>query len=415
MVVRRYWIPPGALFFAQFAHGVSWAILLWAAIARPSWTLDGIAIAWIHTVALGWATTTALAVLIHVIPQFTDTRWQFETLARRSVVAFGAGVVLFVAAALLRPTSLAAGAAVMLLALLAYLFAALLTLRQALRGERVERAIARAFGATLLFLLLTALAGTALAAMLSGYTMPAWIAALPAAHADLGMYGWLSLLIFGVSARTVRPIAGHKSRFPIVHVAVGSLCLAGVVLLAIGLSAVPVLAWPGALLVALGALAYAIDLCDIVRRATVPHRVPQAFLLAGAAWLLAGIALGAGTLAGHPWQLAYGFVLLGGWAGQTIDAHVYHIGVRLLLTIYRGDDDETRPQTVLDARLSWLSFLAFQLAIASGAAGLLARSAPALAAGAALGLCGWILMLGNLAVARERAAAGATTRSSPSV
>lgn len=166
--------------------------------------------------------------------------------------------------------------------------------------------------------------------------MPAWIAALPAAHADLGMYGWLSLLIFGVSARTVRPIAGHKSRFPIVHVAVGSLCLAGVVLLAIGLSAVPVLAWPGALLVALSALAYAIDLCDIVRRATVPHRVPQAFLLAGAAWLLAGIALGAGTLAGHPWQLAYGFVLLGGWAGQTIDAHVYHIGVRLLLTIYRA-------------------------------------------------------------------------------
>ncbi|HKU81921.1 MAG TPA: hypothetical protein VJP76_07110, partial [Candidatus Tumulicola sp.] len=153
MFNRRHWIPPGALVFAQIAHGASWAILAWAAFSGPSWTIDGIAIGWIHTVALGWATTTALAVLVHVIPQFTDARWRFEALARRSVFAFGAGVVLFVAAALARPESLAVGATLALLALLAYLVAAFSTLAQALHGERVERverAIARAFIATLL-------------------------------------------------------------------------------------------------------------------------------------------------------------------------------------------------------------------------------------------------------------------------
>lgn len=405
MFTRRHWIPPGTLLFAQLAHGASWAIVAWAALAGPVWTLDGTAIAWIHTVALGWATTTALAVLMHVIPQFADVRWRFELLARRSVVAFGTGVVLFVAAALARPASLAIGAALMVLALLAYLFAALATLQQALRGERVERAIARALATTLLSLLLAALAGAGLAAMLSGYPTPAWIAALPAAHADLGIFGWLSLLIFGVSARTVRPIAGCKSRFGFIHIAVGSLCVLGVALLAIGLAAVPALVWPGALLVALGALAYVFDLADILRRASVPHRVPQAFLAAGAAWLLVGLALGAGVLAGQPWQLAYGFVLLAGWVGQMIDAHVYHIGVRLLLTIYRGDDDETRPNAVLDARLSWTSFAAFQLAIACAAAGLLAHSGAALGAAAALGLFGWAATIANLAVARSRAAA----------
>ena len=407
MFSRRHWIPPGALIFAQLAHGASWAILVWAALAGPSWTLDGTAIAWIHTVALGWATTTALAVLMHVIPQFTDVRWRFETLARRSVVFFGAGVVLFVAAALVRPASLAIGATLLLLALIAYLFAALFTLQQALRGERVERAIARAVATTLLFLLLAALAGAGLAAMLSGSPTPPWIAALPAAHADVGMFGWLSLLIFGVSARTVRPIAGHKSRFGFIHIVVGSLAVTGVVLLAIGLAAVPALVWPGALLFALGALAYAFDLVDILRRASVPHRVPQAFLAAGVAWLLIGLALGAGVLAGRPWQQAYGFVLLAGWIGQMIDAHVYHIGVRLLLTIYRGEDDETRPQTVLDARLSWASFVAFQLAIASVTGGLLAHAALALGAGALLGLCGWAATIANLAGARTRAAATA--------
>ncbi|HEY1654698.1 MAG TPA: hypothetical protein VGF86_06270 [Candidatus Tumulicola sp.] len=402
---RRHWIPPGALLFAQLSHGASWPILALGALSASAWSLGFYAIAWIHTVALGWATMAALAVLLHVVPQFTDVRWRYENLARRSVFAFALGVALFVAALLLRPSAIAWGAALTLLAVLGYAFAAFATLARALNGERLERAIARALGTTLLFLVLTALAGFALAAAIAGYPVPAWMASLPATHASLGMFGWLSLLVFGVSARTVRPITGDKSRFRGAHIAVGSLALVGVALLAIGLAGVPPLVWPGAGLLGVAVDIYAFDMVDVVRRATVPHRVPQAFLLAGVTWLVCGAVLGAGTLAGKPWELAYGFVILAGWIGQMVDAHVYHIGVRLLLTIYLGDDDETRPERVLDGRLSWFSFGAFQIAIASAAIGLLTHAAALLCAGAAFGLLGWLAMMLNLVAARNAARA----------
>ena len=397
------------LLFAQAAHGFSWLLLAYAGFAGPSWTVDFLAIAWIHTVALGWATAAALGVLMHVVPQFTEVRWRAESLARGSTFVFAAGVAAFVAALLLRPELTGWTATPIVLALLAYAGAAFATLRQALRGERLERAIARALAITLAFLLTAAVIGLVLAWANGGAAFPPWLAELPPAHADLAIFGWLSLLIFGVSARTVRPITGGKSRFPAVHIAVGSLTLAGVPLLAAGLAIFPPLIWPGAILLALGALAYAFDLTDIVRRAVVPHRVPQAFLLAGAGWLLVTLVLGGGALAGLPWRLAFGFTALAGWVGQMLDAHFYHIGVRLLLTIYRGDEDETRPEAVLDGRLSWISFAAFQAAVATGAAGLLAQRAAIVGAAGVFGAAAWVLMTANLVRARRiaRAAVGA--------
>jgi hypothetical protein len=406
--IRRHWISPGALIFAQLAHGASWLILGWAALAGPSWSLDFPAIAWIHTVALGWATVAATAVLLHVIPQFADVEWRLENLARRSVFVFAIGVALFVGALLTRPPLAIWGAGLIALALLGYCTAAGATLLQTLRGPRTERAIGRALATTLAFLFVTALLGLGMAFMLSGYAVPAWMAAVPAAHANLGMFGWLSLLVFGVSARTVRPITGDKSRFRAAHIAVGTLAVVGVPLLAVGLAGTPWLVWPGAILFGSAAIVYALDIADVVRRATVPHRVPQAFMLAGVTWLTCGMILGAGTLAGRQWELAFGFVVLAGWIGQMINAHIYHIGVRVLLTIYRGEDDESRPQSVLDGRLSWGSFAAFQFAIASAAAGLLAHSAALVGAGAALGFIGWLAAIGNLAGARTRAMRPAT-------
>ncbi len=35
-----------------------------------------------------------------------------------------------------------------------------------------------------------------------------------------------------------------------------------------------------------------------------------------------------------------------------IDAHIYYIGVCLLLTIYRGDEDEARPEDTKSATLA---------------------------------------------------------------
>lgn len=403
MFSRRRWIPPGALLFAQAAHGFSWLLLGWAAWAGIGWPPTLVEIAWIHAVALGWATGAAVGVLLHVVPQFADVRWRFETVARRSVFFYALGVALFVLALLAYPAAAQWAAALIVLALLAYLFAAFATLAQALRGERVERAIARALGTTLGFLLLTALAGAALTALLSGRPVGTWVAIqLPPVHAVLGLFGWLSLLIFGVSTRTVRPITGNRSRFRWAHIAVGSLAVVGALLLAVGLGGVTPLMWPGAAIFGIGAAIYIFDVADVLRRATVTHRVPQAFIGAALVWLACGLIVGAATLAGAEWQTAFGFVLLAGWIGQMVNAHVYHIGVRLLLTVYRGEDDETLPGTVLNAGLSWLSFASFQLAVALTVGGLLSHAALPVAVAAALGIAGWIAMIANLAGVRRR-------------
>ncbi|MEO6835256.1 MAG: hypothetical protein ABI231_05045 [Candidatus Tumulicola sp.] len=408
MFSRRHWIPPGALIFAQLSHGASWLVLGWAAISGSAWSFDFLAIAWVHIVVLGWATTAATGILLHVIPQFADVSWRLQNLVRRLVFAFAAGVVLFVAALLLEPHLAVFGAGLIALALLAYFGVVLATLWPAFKGDRTQRAIARALATTLAFLVVTALLGFGLATMISGYAVPAWVATLPATHASLGMFGWLSLLVFGVSARTVRPITGNKSRSPVAHIAVGSLTLLGVPLLAIGLAGVAWLIWPGAILFGAAAAVYAFDMADILRRTTMSHRVPPAFLLAGITWLVVGLILGAGTLAGHDWEFAYVFVILAGWIGQMLNAHIYHIGVRVLLTVYRGDDDETRPHSVLDARLSWGSFAAFQLAIGLAAIGLLAQNPALVCLGAGFGGIGWVVMIANLFSARSRAMEPAT-------
>lgn len=402
MFRRQHWIPPGALIFAQLSHGASWLILLWAGVSGSIQSLDFRAIAWIHTVALGWATLAALAVLLHVVPRFADVTWKMESVARGSLGAFAVGVLLFVAALLIYPRATVFAAGLLVISLLTYVAAALATLGQAQQGERTERAIARALATTFGFLAVTALFGFALSFLISGYRVPSWVADLPAAHANLGMLGWLTLLIFGVSTRTVRPITGNRSRFVAAHIATGSFAVTGAVLLALGLGSWHALLVPGAALFGLAILIYVLDMVDILRRTTVPRSAAQGFLAAAIIWLACGSAIGAATLSGKPWQLAYGFLILAGWVGQMLNAHVYHIGVRLLLTIYRGEEDETRPHEVLDSRLSWGSFAAFQFAVLSGGYGLLLNSPGGIAIAGFSGLAGWVLMIFNLVLVRTR-------------
>lgn len=404
MFARRHWIPPGALVLGQLAHGFAWAFAIWIATCGSIAAITFPALAWVHVVALGWFTLVALAILLHVVPTFTDLPWRAEGAARWSLAAFALGVVLLVAAFAAWPRLLLPAASLLVAALLTYLAAAFATLARLGRVERTERAIARALAITLIALLLTALAGIALAAMLAGVRVPAWFASLPAAHAHLGMFGWLSLLIFGVSTRTVRPLTGNRARSPLVHILVGTLCAIGTIVLVVGL-AMPIaaLAWGGAALFAAGAVLYALQMGLLLRRATVTHRPPQAFMAASLGWLLVALALGAGVLDGKAWQLAYGFVLLVGWIGQMVNAHIHHIGVRLIATVYRGEDDETPPQTLLLAPLSWTAFLAFQIAIATVACGLVLMLFPLVAIGACIGVLGWLAMMANLLRARNAA------------
>jgi len=71
MLTRRHWIPPLALITAQIAHGASW-LIIFAAAWTGNFDNPLFGFAWIHTVALGWITMAALAILLHALPNFID-------------------------------------------------------------------------------------------------------------------------------------------------------------------------------------------------------------------------------------------------------------------------------------------------------------------------------------------------------
>ncbi|MEO6912463.1 MAG: hypothetical protein ABI182_00405 [Candidatus Baltobacteraceae bacterium] len=402
MLTQRHWIPPGALLFAQLSHGVSWVLLVAIGLGGGYVAVSGLALAWIHVVALGWATMAALGILLHVVPAFTDVIWRRESFARLSLVFFAVGVVWFTLSLSLErpsfPAAILLGAAVAV-----YLTTAFVSLSAAVAGEQRERTTARALAVTLAFLGIAVLLGVWLAAAFSGLAINV-PAGLPAAHGHVAIFGWLSLLVLGVSSRTVKPITGNASRFSAIHILVGPLMLFAVPVLAIGLAAnIAVFRALGAALLAFALLLYAFDMFDILRRAQVQHRPPQAFMAASVTWLVVSLALGGGIIASNQWQAAYVFVLLVGWIGQMLNAHFYHIGIRLLSTIYRGESDETPPGELLDSRLSWLSFGLFQLAILSGVVGLLTGTMPLVSIAGILGFLSWTTMLANIATARNQA------------
>lgn len=407
MFVRRHWIPPAGLLFGQLCHGASWLLALLIAIAFNADPAVMPAIAWIHLVALGWITVTAFSVLLHAIPAFLDVTWKRETAARVSLGVAAAAIAAFVVTFCISLGSLGVVASILAIALFTYLTTAWETLGAAFRSEdRIDRAVARAFAMTLGMLGLAILLGVTLAWALGGAFSLSWSVQLPGAHANLALFGWLTLLIYGVSARTLRPITGARSRWPKLHVITGSATLVGALILPAGIALQSRAAtWAGGVLLALGAACYIVDTSDVLRRSTNPHRPPRAFVAAALTWLAVAIALGAGVLFGRPWQAAYVFVVLMGWVAQMVDAHIFHIGVRLLATIYRGDDDETPPIELLDPRLAWTAFALFQLAVAAITAGLLVPSPNACAIGAILGFCGWIVTIVAMAAARRAARA----------
>ncbi len=380
-------------------------LALWIALRIGVGGLSLAEIGWIHLVALGWLTMTALSILLHAIPSFLDVDWRFESLARYSLGFFAAAVTAFVIAFLAAPELLWIVAIAVALTLIVYLATAGLTLHQALRStDRIARAVARAFAITFFLLFVAIVLGAASAWIFSELSRPAWLFAIPPAHGSIALFGWLTLLIYGVSARTLRPITGNRSQHPMLHIVTGTATLIGAVLLAGGTaSRIAWLAWLGGGSIAAGAIAYAADVASILAGATVRYRVPQCFIAVAVAWLGVTLALGAGVLAGMPWQAAFGFVMLAGWAGQMVNGHIFHIGVRLVSTIYRGDDDETPPEELLDPARPWLAFAAMQLAVACVAAGLVFESAPLTAAGAICGVAGWLAIVAAIARARSSA------------
>ncbi len=350
----RGWIPPVPLALGALFGALSWTLVILYGVT-PSF---GIALAWIHAVALGSFTTIALSVLVHVVPGFTDLSWRGKTIARWS------GMLLPFAAAgfaISLSTGFALGVTIFgitsALLILAYASAAIATLAQRAPNP-TEAAIARALLMVMLFLVVAAFLGGSLAyGYLNG---DARLLRLAPEHGAVGYVGWLTLLTMGVSARTFRPILGSESRWRAMHVASNSAMLLGAI-------AIPlVLGFDNAALthvvfaIALvAAMAYASDGFDRVRRARTPNKHAHAFIVASLGWLVFSAA--AASLGAYELAVA---AALAGWLGQMINAHLHHIGIRVIATTFAGDENETRPWELLDVRLSWATVLLSQVAVA---------------------------------------------------
>ncbi|HEY9721264.1 MAG TPA: hypothetical protein V6D47_04575 [Oscillatoriaceae cyanobacterium] len=403
-LARPTWIPHWALLTGHAAHGLSWLLLILLGLrGLTGLSLPGLA--WVHLVALGWLTLVSLAVMIHVMKGMADVEWPNENLARWSLLPYGLGVAGIVTGFWTSSFVLLGGAAELVgVSLAVYLALALTALARYKRFAEANPSVVRAFTIVLVMLALTALLGIGMAFAL-GHGSPAWLLTVaPPIHAHLGGLGWLSILVLGVSVNTVKPITGGRSPYIALHITASSAAFAAVVCLALGLAGVPWLTGLGAGLAVLGALVYLLDLALVLRRAQVRHRPPQAFLGCAALYYMVAACLGVGVLLGHAeWMSAYAFAALIGWLGQMVIAHMHHIGVRVLATLARGEEDETPPNALLTAGLSWATFASFELAIAGVVIALLLDRAALVPLFGALGALGWILMSTNFARAWQRA------------
>lgn len=373
----RGWIPPLPFALGILSFGLSW-IALFEVARSGSFGPSFLTFGWLHIVALGWLSLIALSVLLHAVPEFLDVPWKSRPVARASTLFFAAGVALLLAGFFFtNSNALQIGAAIALLALIVYMAAVVEPLRAAMKStDRVTRAVARAFSGTFAFFILTALFGTAFAYAMNGHMPASWLQNLPHAHAILGIGGWLTLLVVGVSARTMAPIAGARARRPLVHIIGSSTLMLGVIVAAIGVGIANVpTAIVGCALLVIGTLSYASDIIDVISRATVHHRPPQVLMIFAASFAVIAAILATCAAAGKPTANAAVYAALIGWIGSAILAHIHHIGVRLLLTTVRGEEDETRPEKVLTTQITWTTLALYELAAILGTLGLIINGA----------------------------------------
>jgi hypothetical protein len=395
----RGWIPPLPLACGLASFGLSWIVLF--AIARSgALGPSPLVLGWIHLVALGWISTVALAVLLHAVPGFLDVEWDGAgpAIARACTPVFAIASLALAAGFICGTVWLLEAAGTVLFAsVLVYIAAIARPLISAMRGERVARAVARAFAGTFVLLILTATLGVAFAFALGGRLPAGLLAGTPGAHALLGIGGWLTLLVTGVSARTMGPIAGTRSRFPLLHIGCSCALLIGTLAAALGAALRhPAIEFAGAGLLVLGAVLYAADIFDVLARATVPHRPPQTLMGCAAVWSVVAAALLLASSVGAPLAAAAVYVALMGWIGSAVLAHIHHIGVRVLITTARGEEDETRPGSVLDGRLTWTATGLFQLAVLAGGIAVAWGSAGVLELAALAGFVAFAVLVANL-------------------
>lgn len=288
-------------------------------------------LALVHVVTLGWITMTMMGVLYQLVPVILVTKLRFFWLSHSQYALYLTGAVLMIGAFWANALAvLAVGGSLVVLAAILFVIHMALTIAQ---SER--RPITAAYLMAALTYLL-AVVGCGLTAALNflwgflGVEGDRFLLM----HLVIGLIGWVTLTIIGVSYKLVAMFAlvhGHSERlgwwlFGVLN--------AGLIGLAVAL-ALPVPGWVAALpagLLGIGLLSFAADYARMLS-ARRKRRLDeaQAFTVAGAGWLTVGVVLAGALSIGHsaypfagPW-LALGYIIAIGWIGQTVSGYLHKI------------------------------------------------------------------------------------------
>jgi hypothetical protein len=383
---------------------IAWAIT--QAVIAPDLTgfpySPGI-LALTHLMVLGWATTTCLGVLFQLLPVLLQRPLRQRRLLEWSYWPLALGSGLFSWAFTSHSALwLIAGATLVALGLLGLAWGFGRSLLAARTWNVTTVGIALALAA----LVVQVCAGVLLVLNRRLGFWPGLGLNGAAGHALLGLVGWFTVLTVALSYRLVAMFTlahGYACRYP-------RLALAGLTLGAYGswlglwLSAPrPVLAGC-ALLIAVGALLWLLDLRTMIR-----HRVRRRlelpiviFLLGGLGLLLlSGLATGAalGWLPGSPAKQLQLLFMLGmeAWIGLVIVALLHKIIPFLIWILRAGRDKSTAPpmaRELFSARLTRLSLGCYLLGVGLSCGGVAVGSSVLIRVGCGLlGLAGLALLL----------------------
>lgn len=397
------WIPPFGIVSGLCAFAFSWILLLRSGLRTAGGHGPSLfeKLAFVHTLAIGFFTLTALSVLFHVMPAFTNTPWIKEKTARKTLPILAAGwigmTVFFLEG--FRPVW-AWGIFLVAAALLLWGSLFFLSMGKYLEKKGLS-------GSPLLFFLLpvgfltgTALLGGTMGEELASGRPQNWIQTIGIpVHLAMGLLGWLTLLLWIVSSRTQKPILGAHSRHP-ERVSLSIWLLgAGVMLFAAGqITGNGLPEKSGFIFMGIAVFLYLSDAFGLLFRSSAPHAILRVWWATGTAGLLAS-ALAGGWLVLHGFYqdtTVFVYLVLVCWIEPFLLGHLHQIGVRLLATLVRGPQDMTPPAKILSDRFSWLFWLTDVLAALSGLAGVSFSNSPLLILSGSIGILSSILLGGHI-------------------
>ncbi len=392
-------VPLSYLVCAAVAFVLAAAGVVWLAPELAGHYYHARLLALTHTVTLGWVTVAIMGASYQLIPIVLQRPIWSERLARWQLAVLAVAITGMIAHfALGTWPGLAMAAGLLAVGIALHLLNVGLSLRGLTQWTLTARLVVLAYAG----LALTTLFGLVLALNHLWIFLPGEFFPTLHAHVQLALLGWVTPMIFGVSAR-VYPmfLLAPEPRSGAALLQVWGLTL-GVPSVVLGLVGVPGLLGLGTLAVAAATAGHATWVLAMARGRKRPRLDwGLRFALTATAFLVPAAVLGAGLaadrLSGPRVALAYAVVVLGGWISLTIVGMMLKIVPFLVWYRVYSPRAGREPVPTL-AQLSWPRAEGLAYALLTGGVALLAATV-LVGDDAWIRVAGSVLTLGALAFA----------------